>query len=459
MSRGPVLGARDQRRELYFFRDRPGFPNPKKFLAPHMAQEFRTFKEVLQSRGWTAARGDGKQCTHLLMDRGRVHVPLDHEAQFLNEYTNAVVRDLRPAVVELRTPVFKLFMDFDICVSRDDVDLDPLWAVVQAAAVEFFDTSSHELIICTAPPKRKDDGAIKRGYHIYWPAIYVKDCHALAFRDHLIPKLRDAFRDDAETFVNSWEEIVDKAVYMGSGLRMPWSRKSPKEERAYVPSAVCDDVTFELTPVPQPIKGVAAVREWVHRLSIRTDGTVKATPVREEFHVEEPEETAGGRYRGRGGGGARGVQEYVAALPKLLEALPDEYFVEFGGRENVHPESFFKASLASPYSVMLRSACHFCRNIGRCHKSNNVYFVVSRGGITQRCYDVESCRYFETDILHALEDEVINVFLPAHATAPPVANAAAPLATLPCQKTKSTSNLSALLSGGVRSMAPKRMRR
>lgn len=420
-----------------------------------MAREFRTFRDVLQSHGWAVSRGDGKKCTHLLMDKGRAHVPTGEEAHFLNEYVLAVVKDLRPSVVELRTPIYKLFMDFDIRVSRNGVDLDPLWRCVQAAAKEFFDASSHEMVICTAPLKHEEGGAIKRGVHIYWPAIAVRDAHALAFRTHLIPKLREAFEDE-DAFVNTWEQIVDEAVYKGSGLRMPWSVKG-REGRAYVPTALCDGNTLDITLVA-PVTGVTAIREWMHRLSIRTDGTVTVTPLHEGFSVPEENEAARGGSRG-GTGVARGVQEYMPVLPNLLDAIPDEYFEEFGGRQNVRPEAFFKASLGSPYNVMLRSACHFCKNIGRRHKSNNVYFVVSQAGITQRCYDVESCRSFESDILHALDDEVIATFLPARATVPVIPDSVAKVTALPSQKIRSATNLNALLSGSVKSMAPKRARR
>lgn len=405
------------------------------------------FRNVLQQQGWWIGAAPGKgprqKCTHLLMDGGRAHVPDAANGEFLNQYALALVRGQRPSVVELRTPIYKLFMDLDILLEAEGAeayDLTPLWHEVQAAVQDFFDAPSYEMVVCTAPTKKDGDG-IKRGAHLYWPTIYVKDHLALAFREYLIPKLKEsAFGDDA-AFLKPWEEIVDIMVYKGSGLRMPWSSKG-QEGRAYVPTAIWNGESFD--PVP-PVEGASALRSWVHKLSIRTVGSVTSpTPTKPDFVVQDPSALSAA---GTGSSGTRQrLDEYQDVIPRISEVLPPEY-----------APCEFTSAFKTPYSVMLRTNCHFCRNVGRAHKSNTVFFVVSRLGLTQRCFDHESCKGYESDILHALDEETIEAFLgPATGThtATQITASMSKVTALPSQKSLSSTRLNALLSLGVKSRAP-----
>ena len=404
-----------------------------------------SFRDVLMLRSWWLKRDNtapNKKATHLLLDGGRAHVPDDAHGQFLNEYVLAVAKGCQPAVVELRTPIFRLFMDIDARVPLGaTVDFETIWKHIRDASKEFFAEAS-DLVICTAPVKQEPE-AVKHGAHLVWPSIYADGETALAFREKLIPTLREAFGD--ALFVNSWEDICDACVYRANGLRMPWSSKGKGEARPYVPTAVVGDDGIE--PVPE-IRGVSALRQWIHDLSIRAHGKL-LTPLREGIEIPRHSKSSGGQTTGT----RQRLEAYCHVLPKIDAALPEEY----------RPQTF-TGLFRTPYSVMLRSTSHFCRNLGRAHKSNTVYFVVNRSGVAQRCFcrcettegrQFGMCKDYESDTF-PVDQEVIDAILgPAAASATP---AAVEIATLPSQKSASASKLDALLSLGVKSRAPKKRR-
>jgi Herpesviridae UL52/UL70 DNA primase len=414
-----------------------------------------TLKDVLQANGWWLKRGVGQSTrkpTHLLLDGGRAHVPDESDGQFLNEYVLVLARNPGdpPAVVELRTPVFRMFMDVDAKLRHGSTcDFRALWEVIFRESARFF-AEVPRLVICTAPVKT--DGEIdKHGAHLIWPEVWVKDSVAMAFRDALIPALREVFGDDV--FANAWEDIVDACVYKANGLRMPWSVKGRGEGRPYVPTLV---VTADgATEVP-PVTGVTALRTWVHDLSIRGHGK---TPSALQEHVVVPASPPRGASRGGGGGTTQPLEEYEHILPLVDAALPPEF----------KPQRF-TGLFRTPNSVMLRSTSHYCRNLGRAHKSNTVFFVVSRQGVSQKCFcrcettegrQYGLCGNFESESF-PLPAEAIEALLGAAAAAAPVPKPMMldpAVATLPTQKTKSLGSLQALLSKGVKSRGAKRFKK
>ena len=401
------------------------------------------FRDTLMLHGWWLRSGDEKKNTHLFLDGGKAHVPDDAGGQFLSQYALAVVRKDQLTAVEIRTPVFRLFMDFDIRVHpahQDALDLEAMWKLVQKAALAFFAQPS-DLVVCSAAHKHEHDPeAIKIGIHLYWPQIYVNTDRALAFRETLLPVFTEAF--GTELFVNSWEEIMDACVFKGSGLRMPWSSKGRGEDRAYMPTLECTP-TLEIHHIP-PITGVAAVREWMHKLTIRCTRGEQLTPLHDGIDVPT---SAAPLERGEGTGTKQRMDAYQHLLPRIEQVLPPEYTPQH-----------FTGMFRTPHNVMLKSTSRYCRHVGREHKSNTVYFVIDRHGITQRCFDPESCKGYESEVMDALDQDTIDAFLhdPTATTTTPAIMRASKVTALPSQKKSISSNsLNEVLSAGVRARAPK----
>lgn len=320
----------------------------------------------LQERGWWLHRGTTETPTHLFLDGGKARVPDDMGATFLNAYANNIVRGDLPSIAEQRTPIFKMFMDLDIKVAPDDdacatKTRDTVMFVCQQASLFFKEDDACVTVLTT--PHKPGEGFVKAGVHLVWTNVYVTSSTAVAFRTMLIEKLDTKF---GMIFLNKWDGIVDVCVYKSNGLRMAWSLKG-SEPRAYVPHAyVKEDCWTDIGEV----KGANATREWVHKTSIRTYGAV-ATCLRDGIIVP----SSGGTEDSGIEATSKSLMEYGSVLPDLDSALPPQYT---GQR--------FTGVLKMEHCFILRSSARYCANLGRAHYSNNVYFVLTRTGISQRCY-------------------------------------------------------------------------
>jgi hypothetical protein len=324
----------------------------------------------------------------------------DLHGTFLNAYAAGVVRGggARPCMVELRTPVFKLFLDIDARYEACPDDAlalagETLRALALAAA-EFFDTAplaplappaddapaddapaddapaapapgAEGLVCLSSRSKREADGLWKRGFHVVWPDILVTSATALRFRAFVLPRLADV----KSPFANDWDSAVDACVYRSNGLRMPWSAKGRGDDSFYAPVArVLPDGAVVPTSPPQ---GVAEVREHVRRLSIRAFA-VDETPVLVPPDPEDPEIAAISPAAAVHSGD---LAHYADVLPALGAALP----LCFAGQR-------FTGLVRGDACFMLRSTSRWCLNLEAEHRSSNVYFVLSRRGVHQRCY-------------------------------------------------------------------------
>ena len=188
-----------------------------------MSGGFPPLYAALRTRGWYC--GPEQSPTHLLLDGGKLHVPDDAAGEFLNAYATALVRDAghprRPCIVEVRTPLFKLFLDLDARSSDMNfwtlAALTTLGAAIDATVRECFLADEECLVtVCGAPAKAlADDGLFKVGLHVHLPDIVVTPTTALAFRAKLLERL-----EGWHGLVDSWDKTVDSAVYRSSGLRM-----------------------------------------------------------------------------------------------------------------------------------------------------------------------------------------------------------------------------------------------
>ena len=205
---------------------------------------------------WNRTPGSRDKATHLLLNGGALCVSDQRHSLFLNEYANAIARGDKAYVVETRTPVFRLFMDFDFKPPPPPEVIEGAIRSACAVAAYFFDADSRAVVL-----RKTTDAPGKVGVHLTWDALFVDAALANAFRAHLVAKLLDAAPD------HDWRDIVDASVYAGSGLRMPWSAKRDAPG-VYVPTQVCapDGTMRDVRPAPTT---APAIREWVRWTSIR----------------------------------------------------------------------------------------------------------------------------------------------------------------------------------------------
>ena len=301
----------------------------------------------------------GKKATHLLLDGGTMYVDDAQHARFLNEYANAVARGESLHVVETRTPVFRLFMDFDFKPVPPPHIIEAGVKSACSVAHYYFDASSRAVVL-----RKTIDAPDKVGVHVTWDAIFVDVSLATAFRAHLVAKLEAAAPE------YEWNEIVDASVYAGSGLRMPWSSKRAVPG-VYVPSSTCD---FEGVVVSVEAPSTASeIRDWIRATCIRAPG-VSTTPscvVTSKPQSEAQSEESITHPRAD-------LAAHAPALAAIHATLPAAYAAQtFTGMHRV-----------GETCVVLRSDSRTCGNKAfEQHAHSTVYFVVlKRGYAYQRCY-------------------------------------------------------------------------
>lgn len=300
-----------------------------------------------------------KEYTHLLLNGGKLKVNDADHGTFLNQYAQAVCRKESLFIVESKTPVFRLFVDFDFQPPQEEgIMTAAIQTLVKIASGYYFDVSSHATIL------RKDkETPAKVGIHLVWDSIYVTPLIAKAFRHHVVDKLH------SECPEVPWTDIVDASVYGGSGLRMPWSHKV-NSEGVYIPiKTVHPDGTVECITQQQTFSWI---REWVHKTSIRSPA---ATPTKTCIEVSVPEEC---QKPGIHHLVSENIQKYTKVLQQVQDLLPSVY----------EDQQFTSMQRYSDTCIILRSTSRLCGNKKHMpHKSSTVYFVLLKKGYGyQRCF-------------------------------------------------------------------------
>jgi hypothetical protein len=162
--------------------------------------------------------------THFLLDGGIWKVPKQNYEEFLKILSVDLQNNEKHFISENKTPVFKLISDLDFFEKDKPVDIESVIHVIQGVLSEYY--SDKSVIICTADSKEvtiSDQKFTKYGFHLVWPKIWITPDHAKEIRLKIIEKLTITFGERPD--FNSWEEVVDLAVYEDNGLRMIGCRK------------------------------------------------------------------------------------------------------------------------------------------------------------------------------------------------------------------------------------------
>lgn len=335
-----------------------------------------------------------KEFTHLLLNGGKLRVNNADNGTFLNQYAQAVCRKESLYVVESKTPVFRLFVDFDFQPPQEEhIVVSAIQTLATIASGYYFDASSVATVL------RKDrETPTKVGIHMVWESVYVTPLIAKAFRHHVVDKLQ------SECPAVPWKEIVDGSVYGGSGLRMPWSKKV-NSEGVYVPiQQVHPDGSIEAVEQESTF---AWIRDWVHRTSIRAPAAV---PTKTCIEVSVPEEC---HVPGVHVMTTEHLDKYSHVLQHVQKALPSVYV----------DQRFTTMQRYSDTCVILRSTSRKCGNKKHePHATSTVYFVLlKRGYGYQRCFSRKdtvheegvACIDYVGDLFR-LPEKVIEGFWPSN---------------------------------------------
>lgn len=327
----------------------------------------------------------GATPTHLLLDGGKLCVPDDQAGAFINVYFNHILKNEKLSVVEIKTPIFRLFLDLDIKGGSVDAggDASRLFEVARASVADFWEVEDlPKMIVATADPKNLETGGTKTGYHVHFPDIYTNAPIAMKFRAHLLVNLDIAFEGRGY----AWSDIVDEAVFKGSGLRLLYASKGRGEDRPYSPLS-----PLATTPRDRRI--------MVHETSIRAPSAVLTKCRGGEDRIADQPEKLGHVVVGR----SVSLAAFDDVLPRVQAALPE-----------VYGDHKFTGCFKTEHSVYLKSSARYCHNVEREHTTSTVYFQISRLGVQQRCFcrkDDRGCASYAS-VPYPLAAEVVAEFVP-----------------------------------------------
>ena len=412
---------------------KPWWKDIKQVWNPELEAFRKDFKR------WTLehATKQEKSATHVAMNSATFYIPLGHEEdKFLDLYAKCLLTGKKMYFVEQLSyawsvPCFRLFMDLDFKQLKGITErgIEAASKVCSQTVAKFFLHNASNTIVCSTTYKdtTSTDLAgnklkmIKTGVHLYWPSHLVSPLQCLHIRESIIADLIEAFGPRCEPSMNSWEDVVDQSVYgkangsQGSGLRMVGSCKTDKcsacSGRGKVNTVVCDvcngdkrldDYDSEGRPgrpyMMLCVLNVTGERDTLmeafylsnmHQLildtKLRTSVQEEALNNGFELPAGAPLYTAqvGRKKHAAVPRGERAMEPSDPLHLELQTAVREAFGLLYS---KIIVRRVTKGS--KQYTINITGTnCRYCQNIGREHNNQNIYFVVTKDGIVQRCYD------------------------------------------------------------------------
>jgi len=343
--------------------------------------------------------------THFLLDGGIWKIPLGEYQTFLRLLSADLQNGEKHYICENRSPVFKFICDIDL-FEESVVTVDQISRIVhviQEIVTEYFGEKT--VIICGADSKtvtkmhgetggfaQEEIHLVKSGFHLVWPKIWITVENAKKLRILFIKKLIETF-GERESY-NTWDDVVDLAVYEDNGLRMVGCRK-------IVPCKSCKNKK-EFRETCQSCEGVGKIDEGrvYTPKTVIPDNEDYLKTLKSDYFVQLLETS---------------IYNY-SDLPEteLIEVLPEitksskksKSVIEKRDETTTKLENFIRRHFKEFYSKIrikkltqnenkyfVEPDDNFCMNVNRNHSSSGIYFQVTQTGICQRCY----CKKETTD--------------------------------------------------------------
>lgn len=330
-------------------------------------------------RVWLTSSGkiteSNENCTHFMMDGGKINLS-EHYEIFQEMYVKYI--DHKHSIVERRTPIFKMFIDFDV-LSEMECDISEYVICIQECIKNIY--GNNYICIITGNNnhknvKRGDKTFIKQGYHLHWPDILVDQSTALKIRKCIVIRLNTCF-GKVSHFNDSWEKIIDKCVYEQNGLRILGSDKCSFSDgiRNY---------ENRIKIIKYVFNGIENDKFLTEDYKTNIIKAVKDTSIRTNSEL---------------------ITDYKS-LPEYEEEIEEDTGVKSGfivikkeSKEYVAIEKFFKnyvigykfqdirkilKSKESPLYI-LESKSKYCQNIEDFHSNNHIFFKLTPSGFCQKC--------------------------------------------------------------------------
>ena len=157
--------------------------------------------------------------THLLMNGGKLRIPLDKRDSFHKAYAH-YMQISKLYVIEMKTKIFSFILDLDFFHQEIGLPQHMLFKYISTIQKALYSKLSHthdskevRTIVCLTPDKqitKNNESLVKTGVHLYWPDIHVDTEYALILRYIIIDALEDQYGERNSN--NPWADVVDKSV-------------------------------------------------------------------------------------------------------------------------------------------------------------------------------------------------------------------------------------------------------
>lgn len=361
---------------------------------------------------------------------------------FMELYSRDVKNGRGVFCIEKRSAVFKLFMDID------EKTHDPDWeeqdrleyvTVIQEDMRRFFPRMEEKeldellkVVVCTAEnaaqilPSGEGD-VVKIGIHLHFPNLSVTDHEAKLIRASAVGALERQLPFSPEARLEGgWNTALDECVYEANGLRMlgsikmdPCQECKKKGKTEKLSCTVCGG--RGRIPQPRPYKaqvvingdGVVdedetqrVVSDFDYALSlvkIRTPPNSKPDTRFERYEgcPSYKDELSNSRTKGKkvkrfkqddetskaiGINGHKDCLMITPAVEKVFLRLMSKVDPKYANLQI--GDATWLGTAKSP-CLCVRVAgegSSWCRNVGRDHTQNTIYFTVTSNGLSQRCF-------------------------------------------------------------------------
>jgi hypothetical protein len=316
------------------------------------------------------------------MDGGVLSVPFDRLNEFYEKYVDAYNSGEKIFVVEQKTENYNFFVDLDY-KDEDEMTFGEVESVCKVICDKVKKFGGKEALVSVAAPKPAGH-LIKTGIHINWPDFVVNRPSAIALRQHIINTLNLVYGS------KQWDDIVDASVYgsserktKGSGFRMPWSHKKGKHEACSGQGCtLCNDTGKEVQGEYRPIfiyrcgpfsmleaiEGHIANTKIMHMATLRTQRSVPV--IVEGSKIKKEGEFTANEIKNE-----FKDQEVISNLEQFI-------------RKHLEGQNMAKITKIYEHEgrFLVSTTSHYCENLKRSHNSNHVWFSVSNGKISQKCF-------------------------------------------------------------------------
>jgi hypothetical protein len=329
--------------------------------------------------------------THYLLDGGIWKVPLGEYQEFLRLLSVDLQNGEKYYISENRSKIFKFICDLDF-YEDSQITLKQVERIVnklQEVVSEYF--SDQNVIICSSDIKKtsiNESEYIKSGFHLVWPKIWITPDNAKEIRLKFIEKLTTTFGERPE--FNSWEEVVDLAVYEDNGLRMIGCRKMvpckycKRESRDSCQKCsgtgkIDEDRRYKPVNILGPNVDIDYLRSVLSdnyvmllETSIMNYSSLPETKLIKDLPVTISSKKKSGKKNN--------------VMPADENTTKIENFIKKVYKQTHSKIRIKKVTKVDDSKYFVEPDDNFCLNVNRNHSSSGVYFQIKQTGICQRCF-------------------------------------------------------------------------